>query len=524
MSNISFGITQQLLSLVSQKIGLTIRESEQGNFKNHLQTRIKLSQVSSAQEYYNLLNTNDQASRQEWQKLSILLTNLESYFFRDKGQINIIKNVIFPSLIEKNYNYKKLTILSAGCSTGEEPYSLAILLHEAIANISQWQVEIIGLDINLRALEKAKQGIYGAWSLRTLSSEYKEKYFIQKKDEYELLSNFKNVVKFKYFNLVDSDIETLKAQIGIVDFIICRNVFIYFNVDSVQKVINQFYQLLSNQGYLITGHAEVSSEIMCQFNSQSFPESLVYTPLNPEAMKTNINQKIVFSSPVEKVDNVASFSIFNNDLSKNNLPPTNEVSIDKKPLNNSVKPTIKPSEITIKSNFVTAITQVVNFQESPLLKEVEKLIQQKSYHSAIDTIKQLIKQYPKESKPHQLMAQIYANMGDYNQAKNYCEQALKIDSFAVYPHYILSHIAEENGDREEAKRLLKKIIYLNPNFIPAYLELNYIYLQEKDLNHAEKTQQTILKILEKLNPHDKISEYDDLTVAELQAQLKIVNN
>lgn len=520
MSNISLGITQQLLNLVSQKIGLTIRESDQGNFKNHLQTRIKSLQVPSAEEYYKLLNGNNQASRQEWQKLSILLTNLESYFFRDKGQINLIKNFIIPNLVEQNFYQKRLRIISAGCSTGEEPYSLAILLHETIPNIEEWQIEIIGLDINVNALEHAKNGVYGSWSLRTLSPEYKEKYFIKKKENYELLSDFKKLVKFKQLNLVNDDISKLKLEIGNADFVLCRNVFIYFNTDSVQKVIDQFYQILGNQGYLITGHAEVSTEIMRKFKSQSFPESIVYTPLNTEEVKPNVNQTILFSPTVEKMNNSSSFPVLNNNLTNKNLSPINQININNNSLNNVIQPISKPLEIVIQSNPITPIKEVVNFKESPLLIEVEKLLKQKSYQSAIDKIKQLIQQYPKESKPQQLMAQIYANMGDYNQAKIYCEQALKIDSFAVYPHYILSHIAEENGDREEAKRLLKKIIYLNPNFIPAYLELNYIYLQEKDINRAEKTQKTILKILAKLNPHDKISEYDDLTVAELQAQLE----
>lgn len=120
------------------------------------------------------------------------------------------------------------------------------------------------------------------------------------------------------------------------------------------------------------------------------------------------------------------------------------------------------------------------------------------------------------------MAQIYADMGKYEEARDYCQQALQIDSFIIYPYYLLAQIAEETGNISEAKRILKQIIYLDRNFVAAYLDLSQIYRQEGDNQRAIKMQQAALDILKNLPPDTKISEKDNLTANQLIRQLETI--
>ncbi|MBL1209222.1 CheR family methyltransferase [Geminocystis sp. GBBB08] len=511
MTNINQESQEKFLNLVRQKIGISVRKNDLDNFNKNLLTRMNSNKIYSSSKYYDLLTENSLKSHEEWEKLVVLLTNLESYFFRDKGQINILQNYILPNLIKENYHHKNLTIVSAGCSTGEEVYSLAILIEEMIKNINEWNIKIYGLDLNLEALDKARKGIYGNWSLRTMPQEKKDTYFIKKNDQYEVLPQYKKLVKFQYFNLIHDSWEKLTPPLNNVDLIICRNVFIYFEPNSISKVINKFTQILKQEGYLMTGHAEVNAKEMNQFNSKSFSESLIYI-YNP-------NNKNISENPSNNVTNnehlleTISMNFQNIFPTNNNLQPLNSLNIYN-PVINNISVNIQQNN-TIQSPSLPPL----KIEEYSLFIETKKLIKNQSYGQAINNTKKLIEQYPKNLLPYQMMAEIYANTGDYPQAQKYCQEALKIDSFAVFPHYILSHIADDQGDLQETKRLLKKIIYLEPNFFPAYIELANIYKLENELSYAEKMFKNLLNIINKLPDNQVISDLDNLTVAQLKEKI-----
>lgn len=523
MDHLTEELQNKFLNLINQKIGISIRPKDLNNFAKNISQRMNANKISYASDYYKLLTENTRRCGEEWQKLAIVLTNLESYFFRDKGQIQILKNYIFPELIKKNYRSKNLNIISAGCSTGEEAYSLAILASEIIENAHEWNIKISGLDLNLEALEKAKKGIYGNWSLRSMPQEKKDNYFKQNNEQYEILPKYKRMVRFHHFNLVNDSWDQLNPPPDNIDLIICRNVFIYFDTESVHKVVNKFKNILKVSGFLMTGHAEVDSSKVTHFQAQSFPESLIYI------YDPNQVNKGSFSF-TESKKNIAENNMLSGGI--NNILPILIPEIKPLPINNNI-PTIESfSTNNISNNTPQNLPQNIatprqiakKIEENLLFIETSKLIKQKSYKSAIEKTKKLIEEYPNNILPYQMMAEIYANMGDYSEAEKYCNLALKIDSFAVYPHYILSNLADAQGNLEETKKLLKKIIYLDSNFISAYIELANLYQLENDVSLSQKMWKNLKEVLNKLPDSQIIPDLDNLTVAQLKEQLKTTLN
>ena len=232
--------------------------------------------ISLPERYYEILESPTILGLKEWRKLITLLTNTDSYFFRDVGQFEVLKKHILPEIINRTQNHKTIRICSAGCSSGEEPYSLAILIQEIIPDLQQWNIMIFGLDINPAALQKAKAGIYTSWSFRRPNIEIMQKYFLEIQNQYFLRRQIKQMVKFACLNLVKDPLPQTNYQLADIDLIICRNVFIYFDDVAVTKVLNKFHNTLKPLGYLMTGHNELFNQNLSQFEIKVFPESLVY--------------------------------------------------------------------------------------------------------------------------------------------------------------------------------------------------------------------------------------------------------
>ncbi len=273
---LSAELRQTFVQLIAQQTGLEMRQRDQSALNEKIYLRMKALKIDLPETYYQLLKNQTRDSHKEWQNLVEDLTNNESYFFRDQEQFNLLRNHILPELITRNENNKTLRICSAGCSSGEEPYSLAILLTELIPNLEQWNLIIFGIDINQVALQKAKTGIYSPWSFRRVDEEIKRRYFRLSNNQYYINQKIKQMISFLTLNLVNDQFPLPNSELRELDLIICRNVFIYFEAPAIAKVLDKFYQALQPFGYLITGHTELYNQNLSNFQTKVFPESLIY--------------------------------------------------------------------------------------------------------------------------------------------------------------------------------------------------------------------------------------------------------
>lgn len=180
----------------------------------------------------------------------------ESYFFRDKNQIHLLENKLLPQLIKQKSHDFTLKIWSAGCSSGEEIYTIAMLLAELIPNMDIWDLYLLGTDINTAALQKAATGTYGQWSMRSIPERYMQRYFLKNNRTHILSPEIRDLVQFKYLNLCDNSYPSIINGIFEVDLILCRNVLIYFDNELVTQIMKKISACMTEDAYLLLGASD----------------------------------------------------------------------------------------------------------------------------------------------------------------------------------------------------------------------------------------------------------------------------
>ncbi len=264
----------KLRDFIYKHTGLHFEEKKIYFVKKRLSTRMKLLGIDSPKEYLWRLKYGDPQGR-ELQELINLLTTNETYFFREFDQLAVFAENCLQEVCEakEEQGVKKLRIWSAGCSTGEEPYTLSIILLEMVDRYHAWDIEILATDIDTKVLEQAKKGVYSKRSVKDVPEEYLKKYFLKDGDTYKVKFSVKKPVKFRHLNLMD---EKKMRLITGIDFIFCRNVLIYFDENSRRAVVSNFYESLNNGGYIFLGHSESMSRISSAFTLRRKNGLIVY--------------------------------------------------------------------------------------------------------------------------------------------------------------------------------------------------------------------------------------------------------
>ncbi len=257
--------------LINQYSGLYFDDSYRYLIEKRLSRRVKGRQFDNFRDYYRYI-LYDKNSAEELSEVIDILTINETYFFREQNQIRAFSEEILPELKETNKYKRSLRIWSGGCSTGEEPYTIAMLINET-GNFINWDIEIHGSDINQRVLQAARKGIYRKNSFRTTEPYIIQKYFRLEESSHRIIDSVRKNVTFNHLNLLDS---VRTRFLGKMDVIFCRNVLIYFDYKSRKKVIENFHDRLVDGGYLLLGHAESLLNISTAFSLKHFKNDLVY--------------------------------------------------------------------------------------------------------------------------------------------------------------------------------------------------------------------------------------------------------
>jgi chemotaxis protein methyltransferase CheR len=266
---------QRFADLIYRRTGIKFEQKKMYFVAKRIEKRMEELNIENPLEYLRLIKFAD-GNGGEFQNLVNLLTVNETYFFRDFPQLQAFAEHCLVQVVE-NKNKKgdgTIRIWSAGCSTGEEPYTLSIILHEMLEDISAWQIEILATDIDLNALKKAEEGVYESRSVKDVPPEYISKYFIRFKDKYIIKEKVKNLVSFEHLNLFDG--QAIRHKKGF-DFIFCRNVLIYFDEVSRRKVVDHFYVALAKGGFIFLSSSESLSRITTAFKLKRLGGHLVYT-------------------------------------------------------------------------------------------------------------------------------------------------------------------------------------------------------------------------------------------------------
>jgi len=256
---------ERFRSLVYEKCGINLHAGKKELVRARLGKRLRQTKFKKFSQYYNYLVEEDSGD-ELIEMLNAISTNLTS-FFREPKHFDFLSSEVLPAYEAefKNDRNKSLRVWSAGCSSGEEPYSIAMQLCEYFDYASSWKIFILATDISTKVLSTAVSGVYHEAQTKNISSDILRKYFQRGhgkwEGHYRVKPFIRNMVEFKRLNLMESFSFTQSF-----DIIFCRNVMIYFDKKGQQKVVNKFYQNLSKAGYLFIGHSESLMSTKHRFN------------------------------------------------------------------------------------------------------------------------------------------------------------------------------------------------------------------------------------------------------------------
>lgn len=435
-------------------------------------------------------------------QLEILISHLtigETYFFRDKKLFNFLETNILPGLINMRKNINPyLRIWSAGCSTGEEPYTIAMLLDKLLPDIPDWNITILATDINTRALNKAAAGIYKEWSFRDIPEHIKQKYFRTKTAKsYELTEKIKNMVSFSYLNLASDSYPSLVTNTNAMDIIFCRNVLMYFNKETAEKVISHFYPSLIDNGLLFVSPSEASNGRYKQFSKNLFPGVILFKKAPIQIVE---KQDLEIKQLRKKVTEAYA-------PPKRSLPKTRVKLKLREP-----KPT-KAMELEGKT------------RDDPgsRFERALKFYSRSNYTEAELILLKLVEEDKNNLEYLLLLVKVCSNKGKLDEAQLWCTRAIELDRVNATAYFLLALILQEKNLPAQAEMNLKKAIYLEPDFILAHFTFGNLTMRSGKLREADNHFNNALDILSKLKKNEILPEADGVTAVELTEIIKSIN-
>ncbi|CAN5593637.1 protein-glutamate O-methyltransferase CheR [soil metagenome] len=449
----------QLSKHLAQHMGINFSAERFSDLKT------KMTALADAFEFEDLEKftawlLSDSLSREQIELLADFLTVGETYFFRDPKSFLVLENEIFPQLIADRQKTRFMRIWSAACCTGEEPYSIAMLLRKMIPDVDSWQINILATDINQTFLERATEGLYGDWSFRATADFFKDRFFKQKKNKFQIDDQIKKMVRFEWMNL--AEIECLDdPNYGSMDMIFCRNVLIYFNSEHSNEIINSLSKCLTPDGYLFVGPNELPASHDTTFHS------------------LHRNGAIVLQKA------------------------------------NQIAPTQSTQTTKFESGNSTFGSEAVIDKHIPTLEEAQASYDQALYQEAAELLLRRCKNGGDFSSMV-LLAKSFANHSDLKSALKWCDQAIKANRLNAATHYLRATILQEQGANSEAIHSLKQALLMDSSFVLAEFNLGILLRHSGNLRDAQRHFKTTLKLLGTYEDNEILPESEGTTASGMR--------
>jgi chemotaxis protein methyltransferase CheR len=405
-------------------------------------------------------------SRQEQKKLLGLLTVGETYFFRYLAHFDALIHSVIPELIARNQAQRSLRFWSAGCSSGEEPYTLAILLREHFPQLADWDVQILATDINKVALRRARQGTYSPRALRVTDQAYREKYFQQVGSAYQVDPQIRAMVRFAYLNLQTGDFPSPENDTNDIDILFCRNVMIYFRLGTTRQIVEKFSRCLKTGGFLFLGHAETMINISDRFQRRHEAGGFYYQ-LREEGA---IGKTAAIADPLPPIA-----------VSRRSpAPPQLSLSL----------PAVPPP-----SRQLPAPTPQPDLHE--LFLRAEQEFNRENFRTASHLYDTILGHLPRHVGALVGKGFILANEARYAEALQICQQALAVDDLRSEVYFLRGLISELQNDLQGALSEYRKALLLDMEFIMPHYNLSKLFWRLGRQRDARRELNNTVRLLEK---------------------------
>ena len=424
-------------------------------------------------------------TREHVEILTTHLTISETYFWREPAAFEALEQSLLPELMRSHQDEKRLRIWSAGCSTGEEPYSIAVALHRVIPQLEDWNITILATDISPTILRRAAAGRYEQRSFRNSPAWLQERYFSPgEKNTFEIIPEIRNMVKFEYLNLADDVYPSSLNDTNAMDIIFCRNVLMYFTEKRCTQVVRGLFNSLVQSGYFVVSASELSLQSLSEFTARNYPEMVLYqkTPKDQKAhqqisFKTAVHTPMVSPWPLSPVNTIEE----------------SEPQLRK--IENAILPDVE-IPLQIQSTYDKALESYARGNYSDVIGRLENDGQ--------------------SSEERILLIRAYTNQGRLDKALQACEKAIVADKLNPGLHYLYATILQENNQLDIAITSLQRAIFINANFVLSYYSLGKIYQRLGNIQSANKCTENILTILNTCGQDDILNESDGLTAGRFR--------
>ncbi|HEX3727648.1 MAG TPA: CheR family methyltransferase [Pirellulales bacterium] len=422
----------------------------------HIGRRLAALSINSCHAYRNQL-IDSEAGAVELDALTANLTIGETFFFRHHECFDALRDRVLPELIERNRSCRRLRIWSAGCAIGAEPYSLAILLrHHFALPLANWDVSIVGTDINREFLAQAERGEFSDWTLRAMSDELKTACFVRRRQGWMIKDEYRRDTAFQYHNLVQHPSPSLLNGLSAFDLILCRNVMIYFDAVVVRRLVGQFHDCLAVGGWFVVGPTEPSVGLFQAFETVNSSGAILY-----RSRETPAARERVAESPAANVS------------------------------------TRQPSAVALAKSVPRSAAGHWHKPAAP------------AHHS---------KAQSPALAPRATLTEIRArlNQGQSAAAEESCQTLLRSERLNPAVHFYHALVAGQQGRYAECEQSLRRAIYLNRDFVLAHYHLGLVLHRNRDARAAERSLRNVLQLLDRRDSDETLADADGLTVGELR--------
>lgn len=430
-------------------------------------------------------------------QIEILASHLtigETYFFREPRSFEALEKQILPELIRARRDVRRLRIWSAGCCTGEEPYSIAILLSRMI-DLEDWQVTILGTDINSGFLRKAAEGVYGRWSFRNAPDWIEKGYFTGAgagASCFSILPRIRKMVEFAYLNLSEDEYPALENNTSAMDVIFCRNVLMYFTPEQAWRVAQRFFRSLADGGILIVSPTEASQTLLADFTPAYLPGVILFKKDLRKSLEKKVSECVVppVVSPMPAPDIAAV-------------------------------PVARAEQLPVRhfERLPERLPEPETFEKLPepsLYEEARTLYAEGLYAEVIERLEPVCApDAGGDEKVLGMLVRACANLGAFDQALGWCEKGMGGDRLnPTYP-YLHAMVLQEQGKMAEAGASLRRALYLDPDLAMGHVGLGHLRLRQGEFDKAKRQFETALKLLKGRDSEEMVPEAEGLTAGRL---------
>ena len=461
---------------VISRLGFSVDDHNAEHAAQVLRHRLRRTGSGSVASYIERF-ADPSFAQEELREVAAELSVAETYFFRHPEQIRAMREAALPELVRARQSARRLRVLSAGCASGEEPYSLAAAIRTALAGASGWEVRIWGIDVNPRLLKKAAQARYRAWSLRAMTEEQRQRYFHVDGQDHVLAAEIRSMVTFEERNLLDDDPSFWRADY--FDVIFCRNVMIYFTRAAVAQAIERMTHALAPGGFLFLGPSETLRGISHEFHLRHTYGAFYYqrrhpgeTAQRPGSARNPVEmpRKATPAPPVPGLGEESWVSAISQAAGR-------IAALAEKSGRHSQK--IGSAAAGGASQEVVAAAA----GDHPL-EPARKLFRQERFADALRELHALPAQSEPDPDALLLRAVLLANTGQVTEAQEVCRRLLIMDELNAGAHYLMAVCQEHLGDLEAAAEHDQTAIYLDPEFAMPRLHLGLLAKRQGELATA----------------------------------------